>query len=285
MVQSNKNIVQQELQDELWHILTSDPKYRDEINHLLEIGTCIWQRGWAEANAGNVSLRLSPPHSPALTYILKTICQQSTPNKAMEPDDLQWFLVSATGSRYREYKALGFANFVLVGTEESSLLPLCANFTIPIHTEEDNGSRQIVFPAVRKPTSEWITHENVHLWLQKYRPKDKVIFHSHITDWIVLSHYPEYKSALDEMFRKMRIWLPELEIYLPKGFAVTELAPTGSARLAEVTLKCLPKTSVVIWEGHGIVITAENFTQAFDRMEVMAKAAEVYIKLTSKGFT
>ncbi|MFO7660134.1 MAG: class II aldolase/adducin family protein, partial [Candidatus Cloacimonadaceae bacterium] len=56
-------------------------------------------------------------------------------------------------------------------------------------------------------------------------------------------------------------------------------ARPGSDELAVITEAALSETNIVIWERHGILVTAENVNAAFDYLEIMSKAAKVYLKL------
>lgn len=242
------------LEAEIWKVLLNDIVFGPELQNLLEIGELIWQRGWAEANAGNVSLSISNETVQSLAKVTGNI----------DPSH-QWFLVSAKGSRYREFKKLGFSNFVLAGCDP-----------------EENDIKSVFIPETRKPTSEWATHLSIQNWLQTHRAKDKIVLHAHPEDWIIISNLPEYKINKSLLAKEITECLPEIDFYFPGGLILLPYATPGSEGLAEITTAALKDSSVIIWEKHGIVVTAENVNLAFDYLEIMAKAAKVYLALRKK---
>lgn len=251
----------------LWQCLLADEYIGLEISDLLEIGSLLWQKGWAEANAGNVSLRFPDTLSGNTQALLKQVIDSSSNYNGINIIDITWFLVSASGSRYRQFKFRGFDNFVLIG----------------IHQFKDNDldkSEFICYPQTRKPTSEWQTHRLVQQWLSNNRSSDKVVMHTHLTDWITLSNLPDYSIDQGKFIKDLIKYLPELEIYLPNGIALTKYAPPGSATLALETLSAIHQSNAIIWEKHGVVVTAESINQAFDYIEVLSKAAAIYFSVS-----
>jgi ribulose-5-phosphate 4-epimerase/fuculose-1-phosphate aldolase len=88
---------------ELWSALQADAATKQQLADLLHLGTLLWQKGWAEANAGNVSLRLPHTLQQSTWDCLKHLLSQSQNKTSDNPKDYHWFLVSASGSRYRQY--------------------------------------------------------------------------------------------------------------------------------------------------------------------------------------
>lgn len=219
----------------------------------MDIGELIWQRGWAEANAGNVSIRLPDSLSGDIQEILN-----------IKNKNYIWLLVSSSGSRYREFRKLGFSNFNLIGIDKDEF-------------SSEKTDTQIIFPDEREPTSEWITHKAVQQWLINNREDETVILHAHSTDWIIISNSIDYEESKPELIKEIRDGLPELNIYFPKGITLLPFAPPGSEELAEITLRGLVQSNIVIWEKHGILITAKDINCAFDYLEIISKAATVYL--------
>jgi rhamnulose-1-phosphate aldolase len=242
---------------ELWQSLLHDAAFCYEMNSLVEIGSLIWQRGWAEANAGNVSVRLPKELNSTTKNSIKLIFNSST-HYAADFEEYIWFLVSASGSRYREFSMLGFDNFMLVGINGK-------NFN------------QIIYPAHRKITSEWPTHHAIHKHLFESSSVHTIVLHVHPTDWITLCNCEDYCTDPAKVLNHLSTCLPELDIYLPNGIARVPIVPPGSEQLAELTLAALNISNVVVWEKHGVVVTAEDINKAFDYLEIASKAAAVYL--------
>jgi len=260
-------IIDNNIESRIWSILIEDADFGPELKNLLEIGELIWQRGWAESNAGNVSLRLPDSIVERVATLCFTGSSENAPQGSMpDPGDFIWLLVSATGSRYREFKKLGFESFVLLSTRKLS-------------DDHKHKADFISFPSTRKPTSECLTHVAAQQWLQNFRPVDKVVLHAHLTDWIVISSLAEYEADKHQLSESIISCLPEVQFYLPNGFKLLPYSDPGSEELAIITEAALIQTNIVVWEKHGIVVTADSINKAFDYLEVMAKAAKVYLKL------
>lgn len=253
-------------EQELWFALCEDNTTKQQLVDLLNIGSLLWQKGWAEANAGNVSYRLPSNLQTNTLSLLKRLLAKSDKNQSDNPQDYYWFLVSASGSRYRQYVNKSFANFVIVGIFKPAFMQ---------HTQTE----QVFFPLSRKPTSEWQMHNAVQQWLINNRSSECIILHTHLTDWITLSNLDEYHASPRDMLSTISATLPELDIYLPQSIEFTSYQPPGSVELADVTLKAISKSNVIVWEKHGIVVSAQQFNQAMDYIEVMAKAARIYLDL------
>jgi len=198
--------------------------------------------------------------------MLDGIIQENYPKNKIKAFDYQWLLVSATGSRYRNYAFTGFKNFIIVGLKKSEL------------TANDIHSPLLLIKN-RQPTSEWQTHLSVQSWLFNNRRNQKVFFHSHPTDWIIISNSKKYKEDKSALEKSIRDCLPELNFYFPGEIKLLPYELPGSKELAKITLDALDNSNVLIWERHGIVIIAENINQAFDYMEIISKAAAVYLAL------
>lgn len=248
---------------QFWVALTTDTAVLSELSDLLDIGTLIWQRGWAEANAGNVSLRLPDTINLSTQTEMQKMCNSNL-DRDIRLGEYTWYLVSATGSRFRQFARLGFQNFCLAGVPKSN---------------HESSEPQIIIPCDRKPTSEWISHLSIHTWLIDNLKQENVILHSHPTPWIALSNLPEYRNSPEELIADLYEFLPELKFYLPDGIAFTTYALPGSYCLAENTIANIYKSNVIIWEKHGVVIIADSVVKAFDLLEIIAKAAEVYLLL------
>lgn len=255
------------IETRIWNILCEDTEFGPELLNLLDIGELIWQRGWAEANAGNVSLRITDILVDEIVPLIHdNSVKVSSPKSRLDLTDYNWFLVSAAGSRYREFKKLGFQNFVLIASSQFQI-------------KEQLHEKLITFPLYRKPTSECATHIVVQNWLHNHRPQDKVVLHAHPTDWIILSNLAEYGTDKQKLINDITKCLPEVNIYFPEGFVLLPYTKPGSDELAWVTEAALSDTNIVIWEKHGILVTAENVNAAFDYLEIMSKAAKVYLNL------
>lgn len=218
-----------------------------EISALLpsiaKVASWLHAQGWAEANAGNLSLRVG-----------KAV-RKHFQSLGIELRFSEAYLVSRTGSRYRE----------MADNPAEGLLLVFTNF-----------EEEFYLPANAKPTSEWKCHRLLHeADVQAQYP---CILHSHPTDIIALSHTQIYadEAALNKHLSGL---LPELSIYLPKGIATSPYAKPGSKVLADLSNNCFADRQVLIWQGHGLVCRAIDIAAALDLTEIVNKGAKLHFIL------
>ena len=58
----------------------------------------------------------------------------------------------------------------------------------------------------------------------------------------------------------------------------------SSVELADATLKELDDYDVVMWEKHGVFAVGTDVMDAFDQIDVLTKAAQIYINARCMGF-
>jgi len=220
--------------------------FRNLIMRLSKIAKVIHQQGWAEANAGNISIRISALLMP---FIRTNGWENSYPYQ-------DWFLVSRNGSRFRD----------MIDEPEDCLMIIVI----------DNNEHY--FPEDAKPTSEWLCHRK----LQEMNKNTNLscLLHTHPTEVIALSNTPvfidnkQYPQRLNEYLFEA---LPEIRLFLPQGIAVADYAPPGTLELAEKSCESIKDKQALIWEKHGLIVLAENIDIALDLTEVINKAAKLLL--------
>ncbi|MDD4309104.1 MAG: class II aldolase/adducin family protein [Candidatus Cloacimonetes bacterium] len=223
-------------------VLNEIPAITHILHRLKLTASVLHRQGFAEANAGNVSIRVSkhlaaPLREAGFSFV-----------------EGEWFLVSISGSRYRD-----------IAMDPASGLVL-------IHT----GDKETIYPHNCKPTSEWKCHKMLHkLDEQNFYP---CLLHAHPTEIIALCHSPLYK---DEALLNQRLstLLPELPLYLEKGIATSDFAKPGSMELAEGSCKDIKDRKVLIWDKHGILCRGTDIDQCLDYLEIVNKAAKLFFLL------
>lgn len=207
---------------------------RDHQILLQQISECaglIHQYGWAEANAGNLSIEVSQFVADA------------------DPDS-QYYIVSRTGSRYRQTAQNPLPNLLLIQTKD-----------------ED-----IYYPHDARPTIEWVSHRCLHRLIGA----NSVVLHTHPAEIIALS---DLNFCSQELNLRFACLLPELPLYLPEGFAVAPYCRPGSEELCEASQRALNGQRALIWSGHGLLCFGKNLDEALDYMEIMVKAAKILLLL------
>lgn len=205
------------------------------LSKLAQVGERIWQRGWAEANAGNVSIRLTDYGSHEDNPIL--------------------FLVSKTGSRYRQFGKDTMSNLTII---------------------EVRGDSFRCLDPHAKPSSEWCAHLNLHNHFRKNGLKRRVVLHSHPDDVICLAQLPFFEDKV-ALYNELKDALPELPLFLDTGIHICDLHPPGSDALALASVCGLKDEKALIWKKHGLLTFGASLDEAFDSMEVMVKASKILL--------
>ncbi|PKN79738.1 MAG: hypothetical protein CVU48_04455 [Candidatus Cloacimonetes bacterium HGW-Cloacimonetes-1] len=211
------------------------------ISHIQDVAERIWHNGWAEANAGNISWNVTAQ----ITSLLELFEELS--------EYQHFYIVSKTCSRYRDIARDPLSNLILVAVNEDSTA---------------------YYPPNRVPTSEWISHLSIHQYLRAAGRDETVILHAHPTSIVVLSQLPEYDHGVD-----LSQFLPELKIYLPGGIGFTSYSEPGSVELSRKSIESLPNRKTIIWQKHGILCFGKDIDEAFDYLEIVNKAADVFLNL------
>ncbi|MDD3535841.1 MAG: class II aldolase/adducin family protein [Candidatus Cloacimonetes bacterium] len=205
--------------------------FQELLAEIAETARLIHLYGWAEANAGNLSIKVN--------------------HRVKDPKaDTNYYLVSRTGSRYRQTALNPEKNLLLI----------------------EVGKKEIFHPPGARPTMEWISHR----CLQKAIGENTVVLHTHPAEIIALAKVNKSCAELNRIFADI---LPELPLYLPDGFAIAPLHAPGSQALCDASLSCYRGQKALIWSGHGILCFGKSLDEALDYMEIVVKAAKVFFLL------
>jgi rhamnulose-1-phosphate aldolase len=242
---------------------TSGRPLKQVVRDIAEVARLLWERGWAERNAGNLSLDITEiiPESRTRERLHKITGRVITPELAGRT-----FYVTATGSRFRETASDPKKNLLMIRIARD-----LRGYRI---LEGRKGS-------AKRPTSELATHLRIHGFLRDNNLPQKAVVHTHPTELIALTQLRTYRSekAVKHLLRAM---LPEVEIVLPDGVGLAPYQRSGSPALAEATLKAMKGHRVVLWEKHGCVAIGRDIWEAFDLIDPVNKAAEIFF-LCQKG--
>ncbi len=238
-MENRKILIDQKTKSILAHYQLDSSEFIRLLDDIAHVGTCIWQRGWAEANAGNLSIRLNDFGS--------------------FKDDSTLYLVSKTGSRYRQFGQETLNKFVFI---------------------QARGNQYTCLDPASRATSEWAAHLNLHNHFQKLGLDRSVVLHSHPDEVICLSHQAFFADK-EAVNRKLKATLPELPLFLDTGIHICGLHHPGSRELAEASVCGLADEKALIWEKHGLLTFGASLDEAFDYMEVVVKAAKILSCLPS----
>ncbi|MBF0441312.1 MAG: rhamnulose-1-phosphate aldolase [Oligoflexales bacterium] len=240
------------------------------LDQVREVSGYIWQKGWAERNAGNISVNVTDE------------CKDSIRD-----------LSSSSYVRYEGiYPALGDSYFFLSGTGlrirdlAKDIPSLKRNACILKIDSEAKGYHMVWGGEAEyfRPTSEFISHLSIHMDLIRRNTGHKAIVHTHPQELIALTHSEKYCKSGKQITDYLWRMLPEVRAFVPKGLSLIPYALPGSKRLAELTVKALPHCNVALWEKHGALATGPDIIEAFDFIDVANKGAIIFLKCLSAGY-
>ncbi len=218
------------------------------IHDVAETAQWLWLRGWAEQNAGNISVDVSDlvdPLAPAR----------------------QCLLVTVAGSRMRDIKKAPEKNLMLI-----RLLKTGRGYTVLWGGQSGKG-----------PTSELDSHLAVHDLMRRRNMSQKVFLHTHPTHLIALSHIKKYARSGKVLNDLLASAHPEVVISMPEGLGLAPYRRPGSKSLSTATIAQLGHHRVVIWEKHGCTAIGDDVYQAFDLIDLANKAAGIYLLCRAAG--
>lgn len=250
---------------------------RSYLKDISEIAGYLSQRGWAEANAGNISFNVTD-------LIKKKIESKTTDVEKLKKEYLHlknsYIWLTGAGVRMRDLaqdaENLSLIVNILEDGISYSVLKVSELMKIKRPLKKD------LYPEI-KPTSELPTHLAIHNYLCEKKMTEKIILHTHPTELIALTQIKKLKSA--EKINKV-LWgiHPEVKIFLPEGIGFVRYTLPGSERIAELTIKAFENHKVVLWEKHGCISIAEDIIRAYDLIEAITKSAKIFFMCKSAGF-
>ncbi|HPV86629.1 MAG TPA: class II aldolase/adducin family protein [Caldisericia bacterium] len=213
---------------------------------ILECARYLASRGWAEAGAGNISIRTKQIGIHNTNAI--PINYPAKPSLAI--------YATRSGSNFR-LMAEDDVSSVVVGEDGQS-----------IAHDFKHG----------KPTSELSTH----LLLQShFADKNSLaIIHAHLTNLVAATHVFRSEQELNEAV----FCHTEMPLLVPGGIGLVPVITPGSVEIAQATLEKIKQgKTCVAWACHGIVAIAENLLGATNIIEAVEKACEIALKVKSAG--
>ncbi len=106
------------------------------------------------------------------------------------------------------------------------------------------------------------------------------MLHCHPLNLIALSHvFDSEKEMNDRLFRMHH----ETRLFVPEMLGLIPYAVTGSKDLAKASKEKLKKHRLAFWDKHGVIASGKTLDQALDRVEMVEKAAALYLLLKGAG--
>jgi rhamnulose-1-phosphate aldolase len=235
------------------------------IKELIKTSADMWDKGWAERNAGNITVRIDKDIITATDQLnfdgAWVMLEKPLPNLAGE-----YFLVSGTGKFLRNISVFPMRNLGMIEIDENG-----ASYRI-IWGYEGGG----------EPTSETPAHLQAHSVRKKITDGvDRVVIHTHTPNLIALTYALDLDTPrLTQLLWKMHVECP---VVFPKGVEFLPWMMAGSQEIADATAKAFYKRDIVMWQHHGVFATGRNLDTAFGLIDTVEKASDIYIKTATIG--
>ena len=246
-------------------ILDNRAALKAEIYRVAEVAGYLWMKGWAERNGGNITVNITewadePMRS--LPAISGTIAIGITLPHLKDC----WFYCKGTQRRMRDLARDPMGNGSII-----RITPDCAHY-------------EIIADSPVAPTSELPSHLAVHDYLLAKNSPYRASLHTHPIELVALTHSKKWmeKDAATPMLWSM---IPETKAFCPRGLGMVPYMLPSSVELADATISAIEDDyDVVMWEKHGVFAVDTDIMSAFDQVDVLNKAALIYISARNMGF-
>lgn len=246
-------------------ILNNHPALAAEIAQVAEVAGYLWQKGWAERNGGNITINITHLVDDDIRQ-LPAISAKQPVGKYLPHLKGSYFYCKGTNKRMRDLARYPMQNGSVIRIGDD-----CASF-------------EIIADQPVKPTSEIVSHLAMHDYLIGNGSGYKAVIHTHPIDLVAMTHHAPFleKDVLTNLLWSM---IPETKAFCPRGLGIVPYQLPGSVELADATIRELADYDVVAWEKHGVCAVGTDVMEAFDQIDVLSKAAQIYLTVRSMGFT
>lgn len=230
-------------------------KIQQVLKEISNAAMILSVKGWAEANAGNISFNISD-----------AIGDEFDSSNLQEPSKDYGFLkdtsitITSSGSRMREVaespeRYCGVLTF-LAGKKGYYISKF--------------GEEEFI------PTSEYLNHVMVHRSLVNGNRSEKAIIHSHPDELIAAMHMNKMSTEekINSIFNKIH---SEFSMLIPDKIGYIPFTDPGSKELAERTLKKLEFHKIVLWKDHGCISIGDILDSALDNIEIVNKISKIFL--------
>ncbi len=234
------------------------------LDEIKDVSGYLWQSGCTPASGGNLSVDV--------TEAIDADGSDFEPGR----QDVLPVRVSALAGRVLFVTASG-ARFRDVPRDPAGCLLL-------LRVLADGQGYEVLWGgrSGRNPTMEFLPHLKIHEHIQANGLPDRAVLHSHPAHLIALSHMPEYRTQ--DFVRVLEVSQTTAKVFLEEGVGMAGYAPMGSEKLAGHTVELLKGRRIVLWERHGCIAVGRDVFEAFDLIDMLEKAAQVFFACVSAGY-
>lgn len=246
-------------------ILDNRPALKAEIDKVAEVAGYLWAKGWAERNGGNITINITEWVDDGM-MAMPAISEPKAIGTVLPHLMGCWFYCKGTQKRMRDLGRDPMANGSII-----RILPDCAHY-------------EIVADIPVAPTSELPSHLSVHDYLLAKGSTFRASLHTHPIELVALTHSQKWMGK-DVATRMLWSMIPETKAFCPKGLGMVPYMLPSSVELARATIDAIDEDyDVVMWEKHGVFAVDNDIMSAFDQVDVLNKAAQIYISARNMGF-
>ncbi|MBE6174554.1 MAG: rhamnulose-1-phosphate aldolase [Rikenellaceae bacterium] len=246
-------------------VLENRPALAAEVEKVAEVAGYLWQKGWAERNGGNITVNITEFVDDEIKA-LPAISEVYPIGAELPHLKGCYFYCKGTNMRMRDLARRPMENGSII-----RILDDCASYVIIA----DN-------PV--KPTSELPSHLSVHNYLLAKGSPYRASVHTHPIELVAMTHTKKFMEK-DVATRLLWSMIPETKAFCPRGLGMVPYLMPSSVELGEQTIATIDDNyDVVMWEKHGVFAVDTDVMAAFDQIDVLNKAAQIYISAKNMGF-
>ncbi len=235
-----------------------------QIQQVAEVAGYLWQKGWAERNGGNITVNITDEIDEAMKH-RPAIAGPFAIGVTLPYLKGCFFYAKGTGKRMRDLAREPMKNGAIIRITDD-----CAHY-------------EIIADEVVMPTSELPSHLSVHNYLIAKGSPYKASLHTHPIELVALTHSQKWMEK-DVATKVLWSMIPETKAFCPRGLGMVPYMLPGSVELADATIKTIDDDyDVVMWEKHGVFAVDVDIMSAFDQVDVLNKAALIYIASRALG--
>ena len=246
-------------------ILENRPALSAAVWQVAEAAGYLWEKGWAERNGGNITVNITE-HVDEQMRALPAISEPKAIGTVLPHLKGCWFYCKGTQKRMRDLARDPMANGSII-----RILDDCAHY-------------EIVADQPVAPTSELPSHLSVHDYLLAKGSPYRASLHTHPIELVAMTHCRKFMEK-DVATRLLWSMIPETKAFCPRGLGMVPYLMPSGVELAEATIRTIDDDyDVVMWEKHGVFAIDTDIMSAFDQVDVLNKAAQIYIASKNMGF-
>ena len=235
------------------------------VGAVAEVAGYLWQKGWAERNGGNIVVNITDCVDEEMRR-LPPIGEKRAIGTTLPHLRGCHFYCKGTNRRMRDLAREPMANGAVIRITDD-----CAHY-------------EIIADQEVRPTSELPSHLSVHDYLIATGSTYKASLHTHPIELVAMTHHRPFLEK-DVLTRLLWSMIPETKAFCPLGVGIVRYMLPSSEALARETIDTIKEGyDVVMWEKHGVFAIDSDIMAAFDQVDVLNKAAQIYMAAKNMGF-